>query len=367
MNFEHPWAFVLLLVPGVLALLAAIGGQHGAGIRRLVRRSPRAGARGHGEGSCPAPAISFSSLSSVRMAGKSVRQYFLWLPGTLIAVAVLLLIVAVARPRKGEEVVTSSRQGVAIEMLLDISSSMDIGLESVSGNINRIDAAKQVFKDFVMGNGDDLSGRPDDIAGLITFARYADTVCPMTTSMPALTAIVDALELESRPNEDGTAYGDALVLGAARLMKVDETIRSRGREQDLIKSKIIILLTDGENNCGKHLPAQASALAEEWGIRVYAIFLGNRPGMPDSRDLELTVTQKELIRICERTGGICRMVYDYDSLRSVYTEIDELERSELNLFTDTVYRECFQWFTFSALFCLVLGIVLDATVLRRTP
>lgn len=341
MNFENPWAFLLLLLPA--ALVFAVG-------------------RG-----CRRPSVSFSSLSCAVRAGKSLRQRLLWLPGTLALLAVILLIVSVARPQKGEEVVSSSRQGVAIEMLMDISSSMDISLESVSGNINRIDAAKQVFKDFIIGNDEDLSGREDDIVGLITFARYADTVCPMTTGLPALTTMVDELEVESRPNEDGTAYGDALVLASARLMKIDESIKSRGRRQDLIKSKIIILLTDGENNCGKHLPAQAAALAQEWDIKIYAIFLGNEPAGSGNRGPQLTVTQKELLRICERTGGICRMVYDYDSLRAVYAEIDALEKSELNLFTDTIYREVFQWFTFSALLCLVLSVVLDTTVLRRTP
>jgi Ca-activated chloride channel family protein len=340
-KFETPWAFLMLLLPAVLVFAASRG--------------------------CRRPSASFSSLFCAVQAGKSLRQRLLWLPGTLMVMAVLLLVVAVARPQKGEDVVSSSRRGVAIEMLMDISSSMDISLESVAGNMNRIDAAKQVFKDFITGNDEDLSGRDNDIVGLISFARYADTVCPMTTGLPALTTMVDELEVESRPNEDGTAYGDALVLAAARLMKIDESIKSRGREQDLIKSKIIILLTDGENNCGKHLPAQAAALAEEWGIKIYAIFLGNEPAISGNRSPKLTVTQRELLRICDRTGGICRMVYDYDSLRAVYAEIDALEKSELNLFTDTIYRECFQWFTFSALLCLVLSVVLDTTVLRRTP
>jgi Ca-activated chloride channel family protein len=341
MHFEYPWVFLLLLLPAALAFT----NKRNSGL----------------------PSVSFSSLASVLKAGKSIRQYLLWLPKTLIILAMILLITAAARPQKGEEIVASSRSGVAIEMLLDISSSMDIGLQTATGNMSRIDAAKQVFTDFILGNDDDLPGRENDVIGLITFARYADTACPMTTGFPALTTIVDELEIEDRPNEDGTAYGDSLVLAAARLMKIDETIKSRDSKHETIKSKIIILLTDGENNCGKHLPAQASALAREWGIKVYAIFLGNKPMPANDREQKLTETQKELLRICDRTGGICRMVYDYDSLKAVYAEIDALEKSELNLFTDLIYKECFQWFTFAALLCLALGMILDSTVLRRIP
>lgn len=341
MQFENPLAFLLLVLPVMLVTAS----------RR--RHLPQA--------------VSFSSLSAVTSAGKSLRHHLVWIPQVLFMLSLILLIIAAARPQKGVEKVASSHRGVAIEMLLDISSSMDIGLEAATEKMNRITAAKRVFTDFIIGNNDDLQGRLDDIIGLITFARYADTACPMTTGLPALTAIVDELEIETQPNEDGTAYGDALVLAAARLMKIEETIKSRGRKHDTIKSKIIILLTDGENNCGKHLPTQAAALAQEWDVKIYAIFLGNRPLPGDNKTPELTVTQKELVRICKKTGGICRMVYDYDSLKAVYAEIDTLEKSEINLFTDMVYRECFQWFVLIAMLCLGTGIILDTTVMRRTP
>lgn len=341
MHFEYPWAFLILFLPAALAYFDRLHSS--------------------------APTVSFSSLSSAIKAGMSLRNYMLWLPKSLILLAVLLLVTAVARPQLGFEMVSSSRQGVAIEMLLDISSSMDISLESTSEKMNRIQAAKQVFTEFIIGNNDDLPGRQNDIIGLISFARYADTVCPMTTGLPALVSIVNDLEVESRPNEDGTAYGDALVLASARLMKIDETIKTRVQKHDTIKSKIIILLTDGENNCGKHLPSQAAALAQQWGLKVYTIFLGNKPVTTEDKTPILTPTQKELINICEKTGGICRMVYDYDSLRAVYREIDELEKSELSLFTDLIYREIFHWFALGAVLCLSLSIILDTTLLRRTP
>ena len=112
--------------------------------------------------------------------------------------------------------------------------------------------------------------------GLVTFARYADTVCQLTLSHDALTYITREIEVQDRPNEDGTAYGDATALAAAHL-KTYETMQNQGKRSSVIpdiKSKIIVLLTDGENNCGNHLPIQSAAMAREWGIRVYTINFG---------------------------------------------------------------------------------------------
>ena len=306
--------------------------------------------------------ISFSSLSSVKSAGKSLLHRLLPLPYVLIITSLILIILAIAGPQHGIETVTGKRSGIAIEMLFDISSSMDITLDSKDTNFNRMTAAKKVCKDFILGN-DDLSGRQNDVLGLITFARYADTASPMTTSLDALSTIVDELEIEDRPNEDGTAFGDALILAAAHLMKFDNSANN----QDSTKSKIIILLTDGDNNCGKHLPQQAAALAKKWNIKIYAVFLGEKPRYSETKISQPTESQKQLIKICEKTGGICRMVYDYDSLRAVYNEIDALEKSKINMFTDTIYRQLFPWFTLAALLCLILSIILNATILRRNP
>jgi len=375
MHFSHPWNLMLLALPALLLIievLAKLIAPNGlAPLAReiflvkplFLRKSPSPTTQVRGESA--RTSIAFSSLSAVRFAGKSLRHRLLPLPGLLVILSSILVIIAIAGPQHGTEAVSGKRSGIAIEMLFDISSSMDITLDSADTDFDRITAAKKVCNDFIIGNNDDLRGRQNDIVGLITFARYADTACPMTTCLPALTTIVDELEVENRPNEDGTAFGDALILAAAHLMKVDENTKS-GRHSN-IKSKIIILLTDGDNNCGKHLPNQAAALAQQWGIKIYAIFLGDRPANSIGKLPQPTESQKQLIKVCERTGGICRMVYDYDSLRAVYTEIDSLEKSRINLFTDIVYRELFPWFTLVAAFCMALSIILNATLLRRTP
>jgi Ca-activated chloride channel family protein len=345
-HFANPWNLLLLILP--LGLLIA-GITKNATARKYNKTQ----------------SISFSSLVSIRAAGKSLSHRFAHLPYALIILTLVLIIIAAARPQQGVDEVAGKRDGVAIEMLFDISSSMDISIDSGDAEFDRITAAKKVCRDFILGNSKDLTGREDDIIGLITFARYADTACPMTTGLEALSSIVDDLEVETRPNEDGTAFGDALILAAAHLMKIDKD--SDSHQHNAIKSKIIILLTDGDNNCGKHLPAQAAALAQKWGIKIYAIFLGDQPSTVNENNLQLTPSQQQLTKICERTGGICRMVNDYDSLHAVYSEIDNLEKSKITLFTDTVYRELFPHFTLAAALCLALSILLNATLLRRTP
>ena len=187
----------------------------------------------------------------------------------LRALAVALLIVACAGPQMERQVGEETRQGIAIELLIDLSSSMDQSLASEGGKaLSRLAGAKRVVEQFVRH-------RVDDLIGLITFARYADTLSPLTMGHDALVEIVHGLVVQERPDEDGTAYGDALALACARLDQLDkcqtaERIASADPSA-AIHSKVVVLLTDGENNCGLHLPEEAAGLAKKWGIRVYAI------------------------------------------------------------------------------------------------
>ena len=133
----------------------------------------------------------------------------------------------------------------------------------------RMEVAKRVLEEFVLGDGKELKGRPNDLIGIITFARYADTVCPLTMGHQALASMARDIQVNERPNEDGTAYGDAAALAAARLSHYEKQLQEEGLASDSmnIKSKIMVLLTDGENNCGRFLPLQAASMAKEWGIK----------------------------------------------------------------------------------------------------
>ena len=299
-------------------------------------------------------AIEVSSLAGWKGAAEPRRARWLKLLNILRTVACALLIIALAGPRTERPVSEEVRQGIAIEMLLDISSSMDRNITGSDGQqTTRMEAAKKAVEAFV-------ENRPDDLIGLITFARYADTLSPLTFGHSALISLVQEVEIQDRPNEDGTAYGDALSLACAHLDQMDKW--SGEEEQTTIQSKTIILLTDGENNCGLHLPEESAGLAKNWGIRIYAISLG------DTDEKELTDAEKLLEFISEETGGEFWKIYDIDELSQTYAQIDELETSEIKSATlvHTEYTSIFTLFALPAFILLLLERLLNATILRIT-
>ena len=300
-------------------------------------------------------------------ASLSGKARFLWLPPFLRKLSLVFLIIAVARPQAGTTFSAEVAEGIAIQMLVDVSSSMDMSSRNFDGQLStRMETAKKMVENFIAGDGERLSGRPEDLIGLITFARYADTRSPLTFGHEALLQIVRNLEIQERPNEDGTAYGDALAVAAARLKKIENF--SSGFEADDIKSRIIILLTDGENNSGKHLPVEAAGLAKAWDCRIYVVSLGDLGAKPEAGTFtELSPAEETLEHIASETGGIFRRAYDYESLVSVYSEIDQLERTEISTRTFERIAEYF-WLPLAlAVMALVAALILEATWLRIVP
>jgi len=301
----------------------------------------------------------------------SGRARWLWLPVALRHVSVILILIALARPQASSSYNAQVSEGIAIQMLVDVSSSMDMGTRTFDGQkSSRMEVAKTMVEQFIAGDGDTLKGRPNDLIGLITFARYADTRSPLTFGHNALLQIVRNLEIQERPNEDGTAYGDALAIAAARLHSLDELRSSLNpSELDSIKSRIIILLTDGENNSGVHLPIESAGLAKAWGCRVYSISLGD--AVSDEKDAlideQLNPAEQVLEHISKETGGIFRKAFDAESLRSVYQEIDQLERSKIST---QQFDRMAEWFWLPlvlSLTFLLLALTLEATCLRVVP
>jgi Ca-activated chloride channel family protein len=286
----------------------------------------------------------------------------------------VLLVIALARPQLGTERVRDVSRGIAIEMVIDRSSSMGGKLD---GRRNRLDMAKKVFEEFVQGDGGDLPGRPSDLIGIVAFARYADTICPLTLAHDALPAFLPTIKLVEQEGEDGTAIGDAVALAAARLRTAEQALR---REKEAgadyeIKSKIIILLTDGENNAGKRTVQEAADLAAQWGIKIYAIGVGGGStstmqtpfgsfSIPFGRS---SVDEDALKTLAETSGGLYRLAQDSDALRSVYQEIDQLEKSEIESTRYVDYQEVFGPFALGGLGLVALEAVLLATWLRRIP
>jgi len=351
MSFLYPWVFWLLLPAGWILL------------RRYRQRSRL---------SLPFPTARLpASLPPTR------RTRLRHLPVMLRLAALTALVVALARPQTEKLESNLERDGIAIELLVDVSSSMDMRMGHQNRQVSRLDAAKDVIRQFVQGDEAGLSGRPNDLIGMITFARYADTICPLTHSHDALTFLTEGLTINDRPNEDGTAYGDATALAAARLSRLERRLeRSRRAPGPDVKSKIIVLLTDGENNCGKILPLQAAALAEKWNIRIYTISLTDPPKtqfvrVEEDESIEAARTRSATERILEEmatsTGGIFRTAYDFGSLRDVYAEIDRLERTQMSATLRRIPVEQFHWFAIASLGLLAVELLIDSTWLRRIP
>jgi len=352
MRFESPWAFLVLLAIPVIVYL------HG-------RR------RGRGP-------LRFSSTSHASRSGQSLRQRLLVIPLALRVLALVLLAVALARPQRGKEEVRDVSKGVAIEMVVDRSGSMGAEMTYGGERMTRLDAVKRVFQEFVDGDGKDLSGRPNDLIGMAAFARYADTVCPLTLAHGALGRFLENVRLVRRRSEDGTAIGDAVALAAARLKTAEESLAAQLKadaENYKITSKVIILLTDGQNNCGRRTPAQAAELAKQWGIKVYAIGVGGGEGVTTIQTpfgaykvpMGQGVDAGALKAVAEATDGKFWMAGDAESLRKVYREIDRLEKSEIESVRYLDYRELFTACALAALGVVLLEVGLSCTAFRRIP
>ncbi|ODS33921.1 MAG: hypothetical protein SCARUB_00894 [Candidatus Scalindua rubra] len=241
-------------------------------------------------------------------------------------------------------------------------------------------APEQTTEEFLMelNYKDDLNGRPDDLIGMIVFARYANTVCPLTLAHGALPQFLKTVKLVQNRAEDGTAIGDALALGAARLKKADETIakqRESNKKSYEIKSKVIILLSDGENNCGKRDPLTAAGLAKKWGIKIYTIAIGGGEGVATIQTpfgaykvpMGAGVDTETLKQIAEITGGFFRKAEDAESLYSIYKEIDQMEKSEVESVRFVDYKESFSKYALAALFILIVEVILNCTFFRKIP
>ena len=354
MQFNNPLAFLLLLaVPALIAAGRFFKGKAG---------------------------ITFSSANKIKGLERSVKQRFALLPDILRLLALILLIVAIARPQMGREYIRDISKGVAIELVVDRSGSMAAEMQFSSKRFDRLEVVKRVIDEFVHGNGGELEGRPNDLIGMVSFARYADTVCPLTLSHGALSGILDNIDIVARKEEDGTSIGDALALAAARLRTAEEALveQKQGARDETsyeIKSKIIILLTDGQNNFGKRSPGQAAKLAAEWGIKIYSIGIGGDDAYSTLKttfgDYKIPVGQavdeRTLVMVAEETGGFYRRAGDADSLRSVYSEIDDMEKSEIESIRYLDYKELFMPFALAALLLIALELFLRNTLFRRVP
>lgn len=345
LHWPLPWAWLLLLLLAV-PLIAWV--QHRPRRRMVIR---------------------YSDLALVRAAGGDWRRGLrAILPGLKFA-ALACLIVAAARPQSPNASRRITVEGIAIQMVMDTSGSMhDSDLSTPGQRITRLDAVKDVFRRFVLGDKEGLQGRPNDLIGLVRFARYADAVCPLTLDHQALADIVDDIHIpvdrfgRVLDEANQTAIGDGLALAVERLHDLKRTTGSG--DQFVIKSRIAILLTDGENNAGAISPQQAGELAAKFGVKVYTIAVGTGQLLAFGR---LPVDDSELRRIAAITGGRHFRAEDRRALAEVYAEIDKLERTRTEEESFVDWSELAWPLLMAAFAGLCLHMALDGTVLRKIP
>lgn len=389
-RFANPqWLWLLTLVPALLW----------AGW--FVARSRR-------------PVVSFSATAHLEGLAFGVRRRLRWLPAALRALALACLIGALARPQFGQGEVRTTTRGVAMIFVIDRSASMNEPFAFDGRQTTKMDAVKDVVTRFIRGDGD-LKGREGDMIGLVSFAKFADTVCPLVRSHDTLVGLVNQMQLVGATMaepEAGTAIGEGLALGAARLRDVERELSRRSQagaqpsvaagtdsagtasagtasagpsaaldikadDTFSIKSKVIVLLTDGEENMGEITAAQAAELCRQWGIKVYAIGVGAGGGrQPVQQRLANGMVimrsgagfdDRPLREVAKVTGGQYFAANDPKSLANVYAEIDRLEKTEIKSQEFTNYDEKFGVLAAAAGALLAAQALLGATFLRRGP
>ena len=284
--------------------------------------------------------ISYSSISILSKMPRTWVVKTRWIIPTLRTAVLVLLIIAMARPQKADAHRAIHAEGVAIEMVIDRSGSMRADDFVINRQrVTRLEAAKAVAEDFILGV-DELQGRPHDLIGIITFAKYADSLAAMTFDHRFLSEKLVALKpLAPRDEESATAIGDAVALAVERLASL-ETSREMNTDKK-VTSKVIILLTDGEDNASEIGPLKAAEMAAAYDIKLYTIGIGTdrgevpvveRDAFGRTREVRMRVEpvdEKLLTEMSEMTGGQYFRAFNTDSLVEIYSTIDDLEKSEL--------------------------------------
>ena len=297
-------------------------------------------------------AIRISSVAGVVRAPRTVRYYLRHLPFVLRAAAFALIVVALARPQDVEQNVRTNTEGIDIMLAIDVSGSM----QARDFKPDRITAAKEVAGSFI-------ADRYGDRIGLVAFAGEAFTQSPLTTDQSTLQTLL--ARIRSGLIEDGTAIGNGLATAVNRL-----------RESEA-KSKVIILLTDGVNNRGEIAPLTAAEIAKAQGIRVYTIGVGTEGMAPyPAIDMfgnitfvnqKVEIDEKTLTAISDMTGGKYFRATDKAKLKAIYDEINQLEKSKVEVTEHISYHELYLAWALAALGLLLAEFLLSNLVLKRIP
>ena len=294
------------------------------------------------------------SFSDVGVAGATAAAWWVRLPVALRSLALAAWIVAAAGPRIGGDRIELKKEGIAIVIAIDISSSM---LAEDFAPSNRLEVAKRQAIAFVRG-------RSADRIGVVAFAGEALTQVPVTLDYPVVEQAVMDIKIGSL--EDGTAIGSGLAVAVNRLRRSPD------------KSKVILLLTDGENNKGLIDPRTAAATAGAYGIKVYTIGVGTEgeAPIPTGRGLgggfryeilPVKIDEDLLKEIASKTGGQYFRAKDSEALSRIFHQIDQLEKTPISVTRYTRYDEAVRPFVLVGLLALALELLLNATLVVRVP
>lgn len=293
--------------------------------------------------------FSISSVEGIAKIGSSWKVRLRHLPFLLRVLALIALVIVLARPQSLSSTSKSKTEGIDIVMALDVSSSM----LAEDLKPNRMMAAKEVALDFV-------KNRPNDKIGLVIFSGESFTQCPLTNDHAVLLNLIN--EVKPGMIEDGTAIGLGLGTAVNRLKDSDS------------KSRVIILLTDGANNAGALTPMDAAQLAKDYGIRLYTIGAGSRgtatytdPRTGYKGTIEADIDDTSLAQMASLTRGEYFRATDTESLKKVYQQIDEMEKRHISVNTITQRAELYLPYALLALALIALELILRRTIFRTIP
>ena len=282
---------------------------------------------------------------------KSYKNYLLHVPFALRMLALILLIVVLARPQTTDNWQNSEIEGIDIMLAIDVSTSM----LAEDLKPNRLEAAKDVAAELI-------NGRPKDNIGITLFAGESFTQCPLTVDHAVLLNLFQSIKCGII--EDGTAVGMGVANAVSRL------------KDSKAKSKVIILLTDGTNNKGDISPLTAAEIAKSFGIRVYTIGVGTNGMAPypypvgntvQYINVPVEIDEKTLTEIAGTTDGNYFRATSNSKLKEVYAEIDKLERTKLNVKEYSKRQEEYRWFALAAFLCILLEVLLRNSILKKIP
>lgn len=328
MYFEYPGLLWLLVIPALLVLhyiYLELAGRH--------------------------PHMRVSSSVPWTITGTSFMAVLRHLPFLLRTFALVMIIIAIARPRSSTEMERIDTEGIDIVLAMDVSTSM-LARDLTP---DRISASKDIAIEFI-------SQRPSDRMGIVVFAGESFTQCPLTTDRATLINLMK--EVQTDLIEDGTAIGNGLATAVARMKDSDA------------RSRVVILLTDGVNNRGEISPQMAAEIAKTYGIRVYTIGVGKEGMAPypvmtpwgvEVQNVKVEIDEALLSDIAQSTGGRYFRATDNTKLAEIYSEINKMEKAKTTVDSFPVYKELYGLYALLALIAVLLEFFIDRFVLRRLP